>query len=246
MAVGVDTCLFWPKAGEFLILVYYRMVFKRTVRRVKKRTWYGKRYMSKGGAGRLVRDVKWIKSQLNVEKKYVDINQPVTNIGTSWSLTRLNGLIQGNQATERNGASVRFKSFRIVGNMERTAGNHRVRMIIFIDKEPTASLIGSTPNQTELLMSTDIDAFLNFDAIQQRRFRILYDRTFMTDGVDSVQVPFKKYIKMNMVTKWLTTTGGGLPQNIQNNAMYIAFLTDDTSGTGTNYKFQSRLTFVDN
>lgn len=220
--------------------------FKKRVRSVKKRTWYGKRYFSKAGASRLVRDVKWIKSQLNTEQKYVDINQPVTNIGTNWSLTRLNGLNQGSQATERTGASVRFKSFRICGNIERTAGNHRVRCIIFIDKEPTASLVGSNPNQTELLMSTDLDAFLNFDAIQQKRFRILYDRTFMADGIDSVQVPFKRYIKMNMVTKWLTTTGGTLPQNIQNNAMYIAFLTDDVSGTSVNYKFQSRLTFVDN
>lgn len=225
------------------------MVFKRikkAVRYAKKRTWYGKRYMAPGGVVKLARDVKAIKGMLNTEYKYVDINQPTTNIGTTWSLTRLNGLNQGSQATERNGASVRFKSFRIVGNVERSAGNHRVRMIIFIDKEPAASLVGSNPNQTELLQSTDIDAFLNFDAIQQKRFRILYDRTFKADGVDQVQNPFKKYIKMNMITKWLTTTGGGLPQNIQNNAMYIAFLTDDTSGTGTNYKFQSRLTFVDN
>lgn len=223
----------------------FRSAVRKTVARAKK-TWYGKRYMRPGGAMRLYKDVKWIKSQLNTEQKYVDINQPVTNIGTTWSLTRLNGLNQGSQATERNGASVRFKSFRIVGNVERIAGNHRVRMIIFIDKEPTASLVGSTPNQTELLMSTDIDAFLNFDSIQQKRFRILVDQTFMADGVDSVQVPFKRYIPLNMVTKWLTTTGGGLPQNIQNNAMYIAFITDDTLGTGTNYKFQSRLTFVDN
>lgn len=205
-----------------------------------------KRYGGKGGIVRLVKDVSWLKGQLNTEMKYIDVNQPVTNIGTSWSLTRLNALSQGSQSTERNGASVRFKTFRIVGNLERTAGNHRVRMVIFVDKEPTASLVGSTPNQTELFQSTDLDSFLNYDAIQQKRFRILYDRTFRADGVDNVQQTFKKYIKMSMVTKWLTTTGGTLPQNIQNNAMYIAFMTDDTSGTGVNYKFQSRLTFVDN
>lgn len=218
--------------------------FKKRVRSVKKNTWYGRRYMSKGGVARLARDVAKLKGQLNTEMKYIDVNQPVTNIGTTWSLTRLNGLNQDTQTSGRIGASVRFKSFRIVGNVERTAGNHRVRMIIFIDKEPTASLVGANPNQTELLTSTDLDAFLNYDGIMQKRFRILHDRTFMADGVDSVQVPFKKYIRMNMVTKWLSTSG--LSQNIQNNAMYIAFITDDTSGLATNYKFNSRLTFVDN
>lgn len=140
---------------------------------------------------------------------------------------------------------MRFKSFKIQGNIERQSGNHRARMVIFIDKESTASMIGSNPNFSELFQNpSSIDTLMNYDSILQKRFRILYDRMFRADGVDDVQVHFKKYIPLRMVTKWLSTSG--LPQNIQNNALYIALFTDDSAGTGVTYQFQSRLTFVDN
>jgi len=232
----------------------FRSYIKKRVRRVKAKTWYGKRYFSRAGVGRLIQDVRYLKGQLNTELKYVDGTQTAPTLipnvavaGGNWLLYRLNNVVQGNLVQQRNGASVKFKSLQIKGNIERLAGNHRVRMVIFIDKEPLTNGLGVNPLWSNLYSQSSgigqLDAMRNFNSILEKRFKVLYDRTMIVDA-DDLQKPFSIYKKMNMTTKWQVDSTLGDQQ--LNNVLYLAFISDDPAGTASNATFHHRLTYVDN
>lgn len=230
------------------------MVFKnflrKKVRYAKKKTWYGRRYMAPGGVGRLVRDVKYLKGQLNTELKYRDslqttaTNIPSVTSTSRWLLYRLNGMGIGTTGVaDRVGTSIKIKSLQIKGNIERAAGNHRVRMVLFIDKEPGIAGIGANCSYDDLYSTTSIDSMRNFNGILEKRFKILYDRTVLSDA-DDLQKPFSIYKKMFMNTKF--QPGNPNPEAICQNVLYLAFMTDDPAGTATNATFHHRITYVDN
>lgn len=234
----------------------FRKYIRRRVRRVKANTWYGKRYFSRQGMGRLIKDVRYLKGQLNTELKYIDGTQTTPTVIPSvavtngnWQLYRLNSVTQGDLTQQRHGASVKFKSIQIKGDIERLAGNHRVRMVLFIDKEPLTTGLGTVNNVPYRDMYTlssgigQIDAMRNFNGILSRRFKVLYDRTFLADA-DDIQRSFSIYKKLNMSTKWQIDSIAG-DQQITN-VLYLAFMTDDPAGTATQSTFHHRMTYIDN
>lgn len=212
------------------------------------------RYMRPGGAMRLYKDVKYIKSVLNTELKYVDgVQTTATSIpfvgapGGSWLLYRMNNVAQGPGVSERNGSSVKFTSIQIKGNLERTAGSHRCRIVLFVDRENLASGVGVNPLWSDVYATVSgngtLDAMRSFNSILEKRFKVLYDRTYKLD-TEVVQKPFSIYKKLNMVTKWQVQSSGSNAQI--NNVLYLAIMTDDPAGTATNATHYSRACFRDN
>jgi len=209
-----------------------------------------KRYGGKGGIVRLAKDVSWLKGQLNTELKYRDSTQTAaTNIpsvtsASRWLLYRLNGMGVGTTGVaDRVGTSVKIKSLHIKGNLERLAGNHRIRMVLFIDKEPGIVGIGNNTTYDSVYNTTSIDAMRNWNSVLEKRYTVLYDRTWVADA-DDLQKPFNIYKKMNMTVKW--QPGDFNPEAINQNVLYLAFMTDDPAGTSCQATFHHRITYVDN
>lgn len=232
------------------------MVFKRfrkMVRNVKKKTWYGKRYMSKGGVGRLSKDVQWLKGQLNVERKYQDQHQIrlSTPLNPGYSIMcATSGIAQGSGTTSRTGASVRIKSLHVKGFVEandtvpvgqRPTG--RVRMVIFYDREPLVSGSGVYPTQSDLYSQSYITSPRNYSSLLQKRFKVLRDITFSTNN-DNPTKTFDIYIKMNHILKFNPNTSSGADQI--EGPIYVLWWQESTFTTTNLMSVSTRVTYIDN
>ncbi len=235
--------------------------FKKYVRKQAKRLgqYAKKRYAPAGKVDftKIASDVWKLKNVLNCELKHKDIHINSTSnptVGTNWVIWQLNGLDaqDGADPGERHGMSVRFKSLQIKGRLnmttESTQSAKRVRVILFIDKEPLVTGLQVAPNVAELLGTTTlssgyVNSLRSWNSLNQKRFTVLSDRVYTLDD-DYPERVLKIYKKMNMVTKWQS---GYIDANaINNNALYIAFVSDDPSVDATKHEFTSRVTFYDN
>jgi len=242
-------------------MVFFRRDRKRFqgYRRGIYRKLYGvaKRRYAPGGRiniGRIAKDVAAVKGMLNVERKYVDhtttgINAPVAG---AWTVVRLNGIVQGDGVSQRNGAQIRCKSLQLRGRVKRsdtalsTVKQERVRMMVFIDKEPLVAGAGSLPLAQDLLTSINVDSLRNWSGIQERRFKVLMDRTIKVDQDDGERLT-QFYKRLNMKTTWLPNSALG--PDINNNALYVAYFTDSPSAVATErpqISYSYRLTYIDN
>lgn len=238
------------------------MVFRRIrkqVRRVKRTKWYGKRYMGRNPATTLrniTSDLAKVKRAINAEYKFHDRNDlSITpfaeNATDNWSIQPLNRLGQGTGGSgERLGSQVKFTSLQLRMKLQKTGSATknavRTRFLIFIDKEPLVSGLGNSPVPTALLQGGALNGVCNFygqDTIRQRRFRILYDKIHMVD-TDDPEKFIKLYFKLNMHTGWALASTAGT--DITNNALYIAWIQDDTVNGAVSITMDTRMKYVDN
>lgn len=234
--------------------------FKKYAKKQAKRIYgYAKKRYAPAGrldVGKIASDVMKLKGIINSELKAKDVSQTdvsLATLGAQWNIYLLNGLTaqDGDTTGERHGMSVRFKSLQIKGRAhmisESSTSAKRVRMVIFIDKEPLVTGLTNTPPVTDLLNNSTIsggyvNSLRKWDGLNQKRFTVLYDRVLTFDD-DYPERQFKFYKKLNMVTKW---QNGYVADNaINNNAMYLAFITD-TVGEEVKAEWESRVTFYDN
>lgn len=233
---------------------------KKYVRKQAKRLgqYAKKRYAPAGKVdlAKIASDVWKLKNVINTELKHKDLNIASTSIPNTgiWYLTLLNGLDaqDGADPGERHGMSVRFKSLQIKGRVHATSESSqsakRVRMVLFVDKEPLVAGLGTIPAISELYATNTVsggyvNSMRSWQSLQQKRFTVLYDKVITLDD-DYPEKAIKLYKKMNMVTQWQSGYIGGTA--IANNALYLGFFTDDVSADATKFEFSSRVTFYDN
>lgn len=231
-----------------------RKYLKKQARRLKG--YVKQRYAPTGRVdiGKVVSDLSYVKSVLNVERKYKDtistgFNTPAAG---GWTVVRLNNLTQGSGISDRDGAQIRMKSLQMAGRIKRsdtalsTVKQERVRMMVFMDKEPLTSGAGNTPAILDILNAGTVDSLKNWSCIQERRIKVLLDRTYKVDQDDGEKL-IKVYKKLGARTTWLPNSA--LANDINNNALYVAFWTDSPSAVATErplVSHQFRLTYVDN
>lgn len=203
---------------------------------------------------RIAKDVAYVKSVLNVERKYLDVTSTGFNTlgGAAWTVIRLNGVPPGSTLNQRDGNQIRMKTLNIIGRIKRsdtalsTVKQERVRMVLFMDKEPLTAGLGSNPAQLDLYNSLSIDSLKAWSGIQEKRFKVLLDRTYKVDQDDGEMI-FKVYKKLYGRTTWPPSSTLGT--EINQNALYVAFFSDTPSAVATErplVSYQSRLTYVDN
>lgn len=191
----------------------------------------------------IVNDVRRIKRLINVEQKAYSSDDLATiaNLTTSGSKRLLNGLVHGHDNNNRNGRKVKNMSVQFKGYISKnaTAGSqHRVRLIILIDKAPN----GSAFNTTDFLTSANVYAARNLDHI--KRFVVLTDRVLHLDDGIKDQVHFNIYKKLRNHTVYDDSNNGDIT-DINSNAIY-AFLISNNTTAGPSVLMTSRLRYVDN
>jgi len=237
--------------------------FRKYVKKQGKRlgAYAKKRYAPAGKVdfSKIASDVLKLKGIINSELKHKDSVMPSTaipigNAVVPWALQSLNGLTaqDGADPGEREGMSVRFKSLQILGKVRTTATAAdalRIKMVIFVDKQPLVSGLSTDPVIGELFTNTGsvhwVNSLRSWDSIQQKRFTILHTKYFVLDD-DKPEINFKVYKKLDMVTQWANGYTGADAQ--VRNKLYIAFFNDTNIGgepMGA-FEYQSRLTYRDN
>lgn len=236
------------------------MGFKKYARKQigRAKGYLKKRYAPTGriDMNKVVGDLKKVKDLINSELKHKDttLDQTLNSSSLTWNIHLLNGLEcqDGDRGGEREGMKVRFKSLQIKGRIaagqSSNANLKRVRVVIFIDKEPLVSGLGTDPVGSELywpgISPNYVHAMRNWDSVSQKRFKVIYDRVHVVTD-DYPEKILNIYKKLDMTTNW--QNGYTAADSINNNAMYIAFSTDTPVGDDSLYvNLNTRMTYRDN
>lgn len=222
------------------------------VKKTKRKQSYRRRGARRGkiygaAAGQLWKDVKLLKSMVNVEYKVQDTNQPLATVNQTPTVTLFNALQRGDDYNQRNGRSVKWTSIyqRITAQSSATATSpHYIRYILFWYKD--ASGVAPTPLQMFGAAAPGLNSMMNLNV--RKDFIILYDRVIKCNPVTggSSSNFLKIYKKCNMHTIFNASSLGTIA-DIESGALY-AFTWSDTS-TGIEMPtltVQSRLRYVDN
>jgi len=237
------------------------MAYKRNGRGGKRRRRNGNRngngfaFIPRGGyqppnfsywdvGDKLRRDVQRLKGLINVEFKAKDIVFNV-NVPLTGNTLLLNGTTKGDNLGQRDGTTFRVKSVQCRGVIQRdaTGAPHSLwRWILVIDKQPNSAAFGIT----DVVNTISPLALRNLN--NRKRFVILADNTYVLsadDGTSSERVFFEYYSKMDMITVF---NGGntGLIADIETNALFMIFITDDTTANTPSIDLRTRIRFIDN
>lgn len=210
----------------------------------KRRRYYKKKRMGrwgnyKAGLGQLWKDVKLLKSLINVEHKYLDVSNSTTYDNTIGS-ELLNGMGQGTTSITRTGDTVKWTSLliRMSFNLHASATQSRIRVLIYRDKQTNGALIA---DDNILASSTNILAPRNLD--YDKRLKVYKDFVVMIN-TDRPEKQLKIYIgKLKFHTRYVD--GNATISSISTNSMCIAIMSDEATNMPT-VGYYCRMRFIDN
>lgn len=214
---------------------------KYTRRRGRKTPWYSKRYSVGQMAKKAWSTAKYVKSLINVEKKFCDITSGGTTSSTG-AVFCANLLALGTTYNTRTGISVKSKSWLFRLTLARAVANtspiNIVRLILFIDNENQSAL----PAASDVLESVTMESPLNH--LNGSRFRILSDRhiTMSLNGTEGRSVEIYKSLSHHM--KYNNGNTGTIT-DIREGSIFFLLVTDQASNQPA-FQYYSRLRFVDN
>lgn len=215
---------------------------KRTSFRKKRSSvaWYNRKFTAFDVASKALRAAKYVKSLINVEKKFLDTVQANTSVSSTAGVNQLSAISQGTDYNQRDGLSVKAASIQgriqVTANSTSTVG-HQLRYILVRDMNDD----GTAPVISDLLESaTNVNSPLNHTFGD--RFKVLYDKSFNTSQTGpEIQVK-DFYIPLNDHIKWSDATTGRRVGHIW------CFYLSDTAVAGESPTFNAywRLRFIDN
>lgn len=202
---------------------------------------YGKTFTRGVGAvAKLARDVSYLRSVVNVEKKYIDNTNTTTSNGTA-ALVLLNGLSQGTTAITREGQSIKMSSifFHGLWAINSLASTTLARVMLILDTQANASV----PAASDILVTPS--AVLSPLTIGNgMRFKVLMDtRVSMSiNGVE--QIRRKRYMKCGFHVKYNTGNAGTIA-DIQTNSLYMLHVSD-SNVNAPSFAYWIRVRYIDN
>lgn len=212
----------------------------------KKGSTWGKRirrgFRAVGVVAKLARDVNYLRSVVNVEKKYIDVSATPTS-STTVAFVLLNGLVTGSTATSRLGQSIKMISVypNLFWSINAAAATTYVRVIIFIDKQAN----GAAPAGNDLLV-TSTSVLSPLAIANSRRFKVLMDirKTLSLNGNEIVR--YKRFRKLQTHVEFNTGNAGTIA-DIQTNSLYLMHMSDQPAGMNVpTFSYNVRTRFIDN
>lgn len=184
----------------------------------------------------------YVKSLVNSELNYFEATNTVSPTD-SGNLILLNGITQGDGVGARTGNQIRMKGLQMKHQMaaNSTAIYSRIRMIIFIDKQPS----GTAPTATQLL---DTSVFPLLTAMRNRaftrRFKVLSDKNFaLVYGQDNAIKEHDMYLKINVPVVY--NGSGSTVSAISSNALYCLAISNQPTNTPS-VQHNFRVSYRDN
>lgn len=222
------------------------MVWKKYVRKQKKRlvSWAKKRYTGKRAIINIAKDVTMLKSMVNTESKYFEaLSVAAAPTVTAPYILGLNDLATGNTATTRNGNSIKMRSNQLSMRIERNPTTaspdaNTVVVSLVLDKDPNVG----TLDPAGVWNSADTEALRAFEIEFQNRYKILAQKRFILDGVNTKTAVCRWFKKLYFHTRFNGTTG----TSQINNKLYLVVRTDNTIAGDIDLFFHTRSKFIDN
>ena len=224
---------------------FLRRSRKRVSLRRKKGSWLTRKYSVAQLAKGAWKGVKYIKSLINVEKKFHDVSASTT-ISTTPSIVNLSNIATGDDYKTRDGNSILLQSlqWRINLYANTTDGASFVRVIVFRDNDQR----GTDPTAADLLETTTAGLSIVSPLLHyvNRRFAVLSDKVYtLSDTGSNWLRHIKKFMKMPSGTHIKYSADAGADASNWEGALYVLFVSNNGTNLPTmDYYF--RLRYTDN
>lgn len=183
---------------------------------------------------------KYVKSLVNVERKFLDTTQTSSGCNNTAVLIQQTNISEGTDYNQRTGISVKAVSAYIKGFITLPAAatlGHQVRLILLFDSDNT----GTAPVASDVLeVNTDINSPIQHT--NGKRFKILWDRTLSISQSGPDSVHFKHYFKLGNHIRWSNSTTG----TREGHLYLLQFSDTSTANEIPLLSWYHRLRFVDN
>lgn len=189
-----------------------------------------------GAASQLAKDVRKLKSMINVEYKSFDTDIGLADIDYNGAIIELNRNSQGDTDGEHDGDSMKCINATLRFLVSHTA-NCFIRAIVFWDQSNSIT----TPAQF-LDNLGGIDACQSFKDYDNRFLtKVLYDRTFNINTARQTQYNVDKVIKLHRHTQFDAGTN-----TIVTGALKMLFVSNLAPASGVLSAGTCRISFTDN
>lgn len=205
-----------------------------------RRRGFKKRGKIYGAAAyQLYKDVRYLKSLVNVEFKYDDTTVSGGNVDNNGTVTYISGIQQGDAGTQRDGNQVKVVSLQLRGEVSQnpSATDTTLRTMIVCDTKPRS---GVGISITDVLDTINVNSFRNLN--NRKRFWIMYDRnTYLSiNGSRTRKIPaWYKKLQMKLVFD------GAANNDSTSYSIYLIQISDEATNTPV-VDWRTRLRFIDN
>lgn len=220
---------------------------KAAVGRYKKNTsWYNRKYTPMQVAKAAWRGVRYIKTLVNVEKKFFDVVQTPGGNYMAWQVINLSNIPEGDDYNQRQGNSILAQSllFRInmLMNLGATVLGNQVRYLIVCDNDQR----GVDPTAAELFENTTagpVSIISPLNHTVASRFNVMIDKTVKLNSTTNSNEEREHFLKYNRHIKFKDTSGADTACYEGN--LYLFICSDATTFAPT-CTWYSRLRYTDN
>lgn len=213
------------------------MVFTK---KFQKKRRVGRRRV--GGLAKVKADIKALKRLTRPEWK-VSENSLGGTVSDTGTLILMNGLVQGDDFTQRDGRVVNFKSvqmsMRFVQDTGATTNSTRINWALILDKAP----FGGTPTIAAIYSNLEA-GFRNLD--NRKNFTILKRGTIVVDSDDATKVVnfYHKFGRSGIETVYDASNNGDIT-DIASNAIYLLMWGSQGTGDYPDRAVNFRLRYTD-
>lgn len=223
--------------------MYSRSVtrYSRYKRKPSSRGRYRQRPITYGQIGKKIyRDVRWLKSVINVEKKYIDTTLTNQASAVTGTLTLINGVGLGDTGQTRDGQSIKIVSIEIRGQVEinSSANASDFKWAVLFDSQAN----GSTPLVSNIWSSGSPTALRLIGT--GTRFQVIHSKNMALSKNGNEMLCFKWFKKLSVHTKYNTGNAGDIT-DIVTNALYFFNSSNETTNFPT-INVSIRVRFIDN
>lgn len=210
---------------------------RKTYRRKRsKYSWNSVAGNAKWAAQRALKGFNYLKSLINVEKKFLDVTNNNQAIGSSPVVYPLTQMATGDDYKTRDGNSIKASSIliRLSAVLDTSAEQTFVRMLLVRDMEQNTS----TPAGSDILESNDYLSPISH--VNGKRFYVMCDKYLnltKTGNSKMIKCYKKLYHHIRFSSSSSTDTREG--------NLYLLLISDQAVNTPT-IDFTSRLRYIDN
>lgn len=192
------------------------------------------------------KDVKYLKSVINVEQKWHD-TATAANTTEAFQKVSLNLINQGDTAQTRDGNSVKISKFIVNGSLTHNASGNAsqtIRLLVACRVQNPTTNSGIAMNDIFQGNPTGAGAVLAFyNKTSMKGYRILLDKKFTVN----TDYP-TKYFKFYLPSQWHCRFNASTPSadDVPNNICQLVHVGDQVSANYPALNFNTRMVYIDN
>lgn len=175
---------------------------------------------------------------INVEKKKLDTQITISPSNTSPSITHLTAIAQSNALNGRAGNSIKLNYLSIKALIQYAAGSVGTLTSMYVIQD-TQQVSDTAPGVYDIFESA-AGSLGVLNAANVGRFKILYKRKIVQDGMNARSV--ETYKKMKFHVRY----NGANTADIQKNGLYLVVLSSQPTTASAVLQIHNRLAYIDN